>query len=108
MNNLPLSNEQYFIEYNLGLLLAPFLGIPVDNRTPHRLTPMKSYAFIWKFIKGNKISGEDLIKGKVKTIYEKIIFDRNKFGRFGKWSRLHFDVLPNYIKCQNFQLSIVF
>jgi len=106
VENIPLSNEQYYIEYNIGLQLSQILGIPFNNCTPHRVTPMKSYALILRFIKEMGISGEDLIKGKVKTIYEKIILRRNQFGSASHWSRNHCNVLPNYLKTFNYKLSM--
>ena len=74
VENIPLTKEQFFIEYNLGIHLANILKVPVNNRTPHRFTPMKSYARILKFLREMNITKEDLINGKVKAVYEKIIF----------------------------------
>ena len=107
IENIPLTKEQFFIEYNLGIYLANVLGIPVNNSTPHRLTPMKPYANILKFLREMHISREDLMSGKVKSVYEKIIFSKNKVhGNFPKWSRLHSPVLPNYLKTFNYRASV--
>ena len=105
IEGVPLTNEQYFIEYNLGFQLARILNIPVNNRTPHRTTPMRPYANILKFIKDMKISREDLVCGKIKQVYENIIFSQNKNKNFlCNWSRLHYPVLPNYLKTFNYKL----
>ena len=80
-------------------------GIPVDLRTPHRFTPMKQYASILKFIREKRIHVEDMINGRIKPIYEKIIFAQNNFILSLKWGRIHCNVLPNYLKTFNFKLS---
>ena len=107
IENIPLTKEQFFIEYNLGIYLANLLKIPLNNRTPHRLTPMKPYANILKFLREMHITKEDLIGGRVKTVYEKIIFSKNSVHcNFPKWSRLHSEVLPNYLKTFNYKASV--
>ena len=107
IENIPLTKEQFFIEYNLGIHLANILNVPVNNRTPHRLTPMKPYARILKFLREMNMSKEDLINGKVKSVYEKIIFSKNKVhDNFPKWSRLHCEILPNYLKTFNYKASV--
>ena len=107
MENIPLTNEQFFIEYNLGIQLAILLNIPVNNRFLHRATPMKPYANILKFIREMKISKEDLICGKVKQVYENIMYSKNKqIGFISNWPRLHCPVLPNYLKTFNYKISV--
>ena len=107
VENIPLTNEQFFIEYNLGMQLANLLKIPVNNRLLHRSTPMKPYANILKFIKEMKISKEDLIGGRVKQVYENIIFSQNKsHGYLSNWSRLHSPFLPNYLKTFNYKVCV--
>ena len=107
LENIPLTKEQYFIEYNLGIHLANLLKIPVNNRTPHRVTPMKPYASILKFMREMKLNREDLVGGKIKAVYEKIIFSKNGVRySFPKWSRLHCEILPNYLKTFNIQLQL--
>ena len=107
MENIPLTKDQFFIEYNLGLPLANILKIPVNNRTPHRITPMKQYANILKFLREMNITKDDLIRGKVKFVYEKIIFSKNKIQHnFSKWGRLHIPALPNYLRTFNYKASI--
>ena len=87
--------------------MANLLKIPLNNRTPHRLTPMKPYANILKFLREMHITRDDLISGRVKSVYEKIIFSKNKVhGSFPKWSRLHSIVLPNYLKTFNYKASV--
>ena len=107
IENIPLTKEQFFIEYNLGIFLSNLLKIPLNNRTPHRLTPMKPYANILKFLREMNITKDDLINGKVKSVYEKIIFSKNKVhGSFPKWYRVHSIVLPNYLKTFNYKASV--
>ena len=90
----------------MGIQLGKFLNIPINNRMLHRVTPTKSYANILKFIREMNISKEDLIHGKVKSIYENIIFSKNKIRVFfPKYSRLHNNVLPNYLKTFNFKAN---
>ena len=101
VNNIPLTREQFFIEYNLGLSLSKILNIPVNNRTPHRLTPMEPYAQILKLIRSFKITGEDLVKGRIKLIYEKFIHSQIKHVRSNCY-RLHMNFFPNYLKTFNY------
>ena len=66
---------------------------------------MKHYAAILEFIRDMNITGEDLIKGKIKIVYEKIIYNQNVTTLSSqKWGRIHCSVLPNYLKTFNFKL----
>ena len=108
VNNIPLTKEQFFIEYNLGFQLARILKVPMNNSTPHRMTPMKSYALILKLIRDMHITGDELVKGRIKLIYEKYIFSLNSQRSFlsSDWKRLHLKIFPNYIKTFNFKASV--
>ena len=105
VNDIPLTREQFFIEYNLGHQLSKLLQIPVNNRTPHRFTPMEPYAHILKLIRDSRITGEDLVKGRIKIIYEKCIYSQIKHVSCN-WSRLHMKIFPNYLKTFNYKLSV--
>ena len=52
------------------------------------------------------ITGEDLVKGKIKLIYEKFIFSQLKHRSFTNYSRLHLKIFPNYLKTFNYKLSV--
>ena len=102
---IPLTKEQYMIEYNLGFQLSKVLNVPVNNRNLHRLTPMKNYAFILKFIREMKITGDELLKGRIKPIYERIIYEKTNHRFSIDWGRLHVKVLPNYLKTFNYRAA---
>ena len=67
---------------------------------------MKAYAIILKLIRDVNITGEDLVKGKIKLIYEKFIFTQVKNRPYTNYSRLHLKMFPNYLKTFNYKLSV--
>ena len=63
--------------------------------------------YILKFIKEMQIRYKRSLSGRVKSVYERIIFSKNHVhNNFPKWSRLHCTVLPNYLKTFNYKASI--
>ena len=101
----PLSDEEHFIDLNIGRQLAKVLGVPVNNSRPHKLTPSVRYANILNFITSMKISKENLMKGKIKLIYESIICSKTNTNYIvPKWRRVHSPILPNYLKTFNYKV----
>ncbi len=66
---------------------------------------MEPYARILKLIRELQITGEDLVKGRIKLIYEKFIHSQMKYGRSNSF-RLHMKIFPNYLKTFNYKLSV--
>ena len=103
-NGQALTSSQYYIEYNLGQQLSSFYQLPRDNRTPHRHKPNDTYRYILNILLNFKFPKEDLMKGKIKGLYNCIL---DKFGaqRGGaNYGLMHASFLPNYLKTFNFQV----
>ena len=101
----PFSKEAHFIDLNIGRQISRLIGIPVNNRRPHRLTPTAHYERILKFITEMNISPENLKKGRIKIIYENIIASKTNTNYIvPKWRRVHASILPNYLKTFNFKV----
>ena len=104
-NGIPLSNNQYFIEYNLGQQLSSFYRLPRDNHTPHRFRPNRTYQYILNLLKMAKFPKQDLMEGKIKQLYESIVNSKyHVYSDSFRYSWMHSNFLPNYLKTFNFQV----
>ena len=52
-----------------------------------------------------KITGDELLKGRIKPIYERIIYEKTNHRFSIDWGRLHVKVLPNYLKTFNYRAA---
>ena len=105
MDGIPIGREACFIEHNLGIQIARLLQKPVNNCVPHKITPSAAYAEILNFIVTMNITKQDLIDGKIKNVYENIIYSKVRGDYIAsKWKRVHLPILPNYLKTFNFKV----
>ena len=91
-NGVDLSNDQYFIEFNIGHQLSSLWNMPVNNDTTHAFHPNDIYLYKLNFLKQLKelgISKEELLDGKVKTIYQLVLEKMNMHNFTIRWRLLH-------------------
>ena len=102
VNGQPLSDYEYYIEYNVGWQICKYLGVRINIACPHRSRPNVIFKEILDIIKDNNISAELLIEGKVNLVYKSVISNRSVNRRNTRYLRLHDPIFPNYLKTFNF------
>ena len=106
-NGVDLSNDQYFIEFNIGHQLSSLWNMPVNNDTTHAFHPNDIYLYKLNFLKQLKelgISKEELLDGKVKTIYQLVLEKMNMHNFTIRWRLLHSKIFPNYLISFNYKV----
>jgi len=104
LNGESLSDQESYVEYNIGWQLSKYIGVPLNILCPHRSKPNTVYQCMMNIITSHKIPVELLYKGKFKNIYCYIIEKNFMPSVYPKYLRLHHKVLPNYLKSFNFQV----
>ena len=104
VENTPLNNNLYFVEYNIGFQLCNYLKIPVNNSTGHTQTPNFVYNYIFQLIKQFRISKTELSEGSVNAIYKRIIFEKNQMYKSINFHRIWAKFLPSYLQTFNYKL----
>ena len=102
--NISLTKELFFVEYNIGMQISRLFGFKVNNRTTHTNQASEVYGHVLEMIKLLKISKEELVCGSVSRIYKRIILSLNERNSKLKYYRLLSDVLPSYLKSFNYKL----
>ena len=108
VNHGSLSKEMYYIEYNLGQQLSLKFGLPINNVTPHAFKPNDFYKRMFDIICLHKITLDELMEGKVISIYKRIMTEIGEFrGRNSteNYGKLHRNIFPNYLKTFNYKLQ---
>ena len=102
VKGIELSNELYFVEYNIGWQICSLFNLDKCYDMPHAQNPNEIYKICFKMITENKITLEEIVgKNNFNFIYKRIIEDQNKkIGLMNQSSylRLHHEVLPKYLK----------
>ena len=108
VENLPLPNELFFVEYHIGVQLSRLFGFKVNNCTTHTDQPSEVYHHVLDLIRWmlekNMITIEDLLLGSVSGIYKRIIFKLNERNVKLKYYRILSDMLPSYLQSFNYKL----
>ena len=104
VENVTLSNDLFFVEYNLGVQLARMFGFHINNRTPHAYQPSTVYSYVMEIIQVYKITRDELVLGSVNKIYKRIIFSLNESNSKFKYNRILCNALPSYLQSFNFRL----
>ena len=73
--DISLSKPSYFVEYYLGQQLSNHFKLTQNNSTPHRFEPNECYAKMFETIVKYNITSEELLEGKIGSIYHRILTD---------------------------------
>ena len=104
VENIPLENDLFFIEYHIGTQLSLLFGLKVNNCTTHTNNPCEIYAHVLATIRLYNITADELVKGSVNAIYKRIIVSNNAGGQGKKYNRILSKSLPSYLQSFNFKL----
>ena len=103
--NIPFNTETYLIEFEIGLTLSKMYNLPKLNYIPHRdhLTPY--YQKTIEILKQYKITQQELTKGKVRHIYNRLSYPdkRPSHQEIFRWNLVTSSILPNYLKTFNYR-----
>ena len=103
--NIPFNTETYLIEFEIGLTLSKMYNLPKLNYIPHRdhLTPY--YQKTIEILKQYKITLQELTKGKVRHIYNRLSYPdkRPSHQEIFRWNLVTSNILPNYLKTFNYR-----
>ncbi|CAK8694904.1 unnamed protein product [Clavelina lepadiformis] len=109
IENKVLSLENRTIEHQIGHQLSNLLGIQIDNRIPHATSPSIYYGHMLEIIRKHRISLKEIVSGKVKKIYQRII--RESAPQLyltpperSTWPRVHNAILSNAQKTFNYRV----
>ena len=73
--------ETYLIEFEIGMSLSKLYDLPILNHIPHRDYPTPYYQKTLQILKEYKVSLEELTKGKLKQIYNRISYPNKRPSR---------------------------
>ena len=102
-----LTDAQYYLEYNIGHQMSFLWGLPANNLTLHSFTPNRFYSYVLdvlKMLKRFGVTKEDMISGKVKLVYRKVLEKVNEFNSTPRWALLHHRIMPNYLISFNYRV----
>ena len=57
-----------------------------------------------KVLKQCGVSLEEMVSGKVKVVYQKVVEKVNEFDKSPRWALLHYKILPNYLISFNYKV----
>ena len=104
-NNNIFNTETYLIEFEIGMSLSKLYDLPTLNHIPHRDYPTPYYQKTLQILKEYKITLEELTKGKIRPIYNRISYPNKRFSRqeIFRWKLINQSILPNYLKTFNYR-----
>ena len=103
--NSPFNTETYLIEFEIELTLSKLYHLPTLNHIPHRDYPTPYYQKTLQILTEYKITLQELNKGKIKQIYNRISYpdkhpsEQETF----RWKLVNQNILPNYLKTFNYR-----
>ena len=103
VNDEMLSANLFYVEYNVGLQLCNYFGIPFNNSTPHAAIPNAFYSNVLQIIHTFNITYKELTEGSINSIYKRIIYDSNRSMINFKSHRILSKVLPSYLQSFNYK-----
>ena len=97
--NTHFNTETYLIEFEIGLTLSKMYYIP------HRDHPTPYYQKTIQILKQYKITLQELTKGKVRHIYNRLSYPdkRPSHQETFRWKLVTSSILPNYLKTFNYR-----
>ena len=103
--NTPFNTETYLIKFEIGLTLSKMYNLPKLNYIPHRDHPTPYYQKTIQILKQYKITLQELTKGKVRHIYNRLSYpDKRPFHQeIFRWNLVTSSILPNYLKTFNYR-----
>ena len=103
--NSPFNTETYLIEFEIGLTLSMLYHLPTLNHIPHRDYPTPYYQKTLQILTEYKITLQELNKGKIKQIYNRISYpDKHRSNQETfRWKLVYQNILPNYLKTFNYR-----
>ena len=103
--NTPFNTETYLIEFKIGLTLSKMYNLPKLNYIPHRNHPIPYYQKTIQILKQYKITLQELTKGKVRHIYNRLSYPdkRPSHQETFRWNLVTSSILPNYLKTFNYR-----
>ena len=103
--NTPFNTETYLIEFEIGLTLSKMYNLPKLNYIPHRDHPTPYYQKTIQILKQYKITLQELTKGKVRHIYNRLSYPdkRPSHQETFRWKLVTSSILPNYLKTFNYR-----
>ena len=106
---LPFNTHTYIIEYEAGRHLSRIFDLKTLNNFPHRDSLSPFYKHAIEILKKYKITFAEMLKGKLRSIYRRIIASpdnpnvQSKQMNYQRWLMAHHPILPNYIKTFNYR-----
>ena len=103
--NTAFNTETYLIESEIGLTLSKMYNLPKLNYIPHRDHPTPYYQKTIQILKQYKITLQELTKGKVRHIYNRLSYpDKpSSHQETFRWNLVTSSILPNYLKTFNYR-----
>ena len=103
--NNTFNTETYLIEFEIGMSLSKLYDLPILHHIPHRDYPTPYYQKTLQILKEYKISLEELTKGKIRQIYNRISYPNKRPSRQEtfRWKLVDQTILPNYLKIFNYR-----
>ena len=103
--SIPFNTETYLIEFEIGLTLSKMYNLPKLNYIPHRDYPTPYYQKTIQILKDYKISLQELTKGKIRQIYNRLSYpDKRPFHlETFRWKLVNSSILSNYLKTFNYR-----
>ena len=107
--NTPFNTETYLIEFEIGLTLSKTYNLPKLNYIPHRDHPTPYYQKTIQILKQYKITLQELTKGKVRHIYNRLSYPdkRPSHQETFRWNLVTSSILPNYLKLSTTEQSVI-
>ena len=99
-----LSNQLYFVEYNIGIQICKYFKLPINNCTPHASVPNSFYNNVLHMVKCLNITLKELTEGSVNSIYKRIIYNINRHMEGFKSHCIVSKILPSYLQSFNYKL----
>ena len=103
--NTPFNMETYLIEFEIGLTLSKMYNLPKLIYIPHRDHPTPYYQKTIQILKQYKISLQELTKGKIRQIYNRLSYPdkRPSHQETFCWKLVTSSILPKYLKTFNYR-----
>ena len=101
----PINTETYIIKFEIGLTLSKMYDLPKLNHILHRDYPTPYYQKTLQILKEYKITIQELMKGKIRKIYNRMPYPDKRPSRQEtfRWKLVTQNMLPNYLKTFNYR-----
>ena len=98
--SIPFNIDTYLIEFEIGLTLSKMYPLPKLNYISHHDHPTPYYQKTIQILKEYKISLQELTKGKIREIYNRLPYPDKcpSHQETFRWKLVTSNILPNYLK----------